>query len=122
MLTFCTKKMTAKTIIEMHPIQAIHLGVSKSKTAEETSKQPTESAKWIANADPPPNNTWVTTAIGSAGSKTVAPREPRGERTLEPSAVLFRDTTPGRFPTSLGSTLWGLSVISLASFLLLLQE
>jgi len=114
--------MAAKAIIETHPIQAIHLGVSKSKAENDTSKQPTASAKWIANPDPLPNNTWVNTAMGSAKRKTMAPRRPRGERMPKPLDVSGRAAASGDIPTPPGSTLRVWSVMSRASFLLLLRD
>src|SRR5215217_8973816 len=79
-LAACNKKIAAKAPAETHPIHASHLGVPKSKAENETRPQPAASATWIATADPPPNNTWVNTAMGSASKRASEPKTPRGDR------------------------------------------
>src|SRR3712207_3925175 len=100
----CTKKMAANVFAQTHPIQASHLGVSKSKAESETMTQPAARATWIAIPDPLPNNTWVNTAMGSANNSTRDPNNPRGDRTPEALEVSRCAATLGDLPSPPGST------------------
>src|SRR5215210_2238636 len=110
--------MAAKMPAAKHPVQATHLGVSKSKAESATSAQPTASATCIATLDPLPNKTWVNTATGSDNTRTKDPRKPRGDRMPEAPDVSCRAATLGVVPTPPASTLRRCSVILRTSSLL----
>src|SRR5688500_681927 len=97
--------MAAKAPAKTHPIHASHLGVPKSKAESQRRTQPAASATWIAIPDPPPNNTWVKTAIGSANSSTRDPNNPRGDRMPELLDHSRCGATLGDVPAPPGSTL-----------------
>src|SRR5215210_2291508 len=110
--------MAAKTPAAKHPVQATHLGVSKSKAESATSVQPTVSATCIATLDPLPSKTWVNTATGRDDNRTIDPRKPRGDRMTEAPDLSCRAATLGVVPTPPASTLRGCSVIPHTSSLL----
>jgi hypothetical protein len=99
--------MAAKALAETHPTHVSHLAVPKSKAESETRTQPAASAMWIAIPDPPPNITWVNTAMGSANSNTRDPNNPRGDRMPAPLGDSRRAATLGDVPAPPGSTLRG---------------
>src|SRR3712207_2479937 len=109
--------MAAKALAETHPTQASHLGVPKSTAESATSKEPAASAKWTAIPDPPPNSTWVNTAIGRANRRTIEPRKPLGERMPEPSDLWGLAAAHGGVPTPPDLALGKYSVMTCAPYL-----
>jgi hypothetical protein len=75
--------------VDKEPIQVIHLGSLKSKTANELSTKPAPHRKWIIVSAPlPPNIICAVSAMGTDNKKLIAAKKPNFDLMLNhPFAV-----------------------------------
>jgi hypothetical protein len=81
--------MTASAAIDKHPIQVIHPGVLKSKTASEMRSAPAASTKCVTISTPPGKSISDSTAAGSSDKKTMAAKKPRGDLIVYSDSISF---------------------------------